>query len=350
MPVELTADPAVVLAVARHRLPGTPAGIDGGRVEVADEAWAPIGGTIAHQRLTGLAALALADGQLVLGPDATAHLTAEDRRVQAQAVRAERVTLDVSDGLRDLGVRHAVLKGPAFAHTCYPDPATRPFVDVDVLVPATDLDRVVRHLEAHGAVRHRAQLAPGFDRRFAKSVTLRHPDGVELDVHRSLALGPLAHLVRPDDLTEGLGEVEPVPGRPLPVLHPDLAFLHACVHAAVSAPVRWLSVRDVVATEPAADLDRCRAVAAGWRATGVVLAATELVRARGLPMSDRLRAWAADLRPTAAERRVAAAYDQHRVGSRRLTATGLRYVRGPRDKVAYTWALVRRPGNGDAAR
>jgi hypothetical protein len=332
------ADVADVLGtVARHRVAGLPAAEP---VVVDRETWRWVGPPLTRERLTGLAVLALVDGDLVLDPGDVEDLADRDRQVQAQALRAERLTLDLCAELDAAGLPHIVLKGPAFAHSLYPGPATRPFVDVDLLVPAHALATVVARCERGGATRLLPELRRGFDRRFAKSVTLRHPSGVDIDLHRTLTLGPLTHLVRIEDLWAEPDSTEVLPGRRIPTLHPDLAFLHACLHATTGEPTRWLTVRDVVETERHADLERCAEIARRWTATAVVVAAVASARERDFPTVDRLDPWAAGLEPTAAERRVGAAYSTPRHDSRRLVAAGVRYVRGPLAKLAFARALA----------
>jgi hypothetical protein len=307
---------------------------------VDSAAWATVGPTLSRERLTGLAALAAADGRLVLEPQDVPDLARRDRAVQAQTLRAERLTLELCSELQTDGVAHLVLKGPAFAHGLYSDPATRPFIDVDLLIESEALDRLVARCERAGARRLVPQLREGFDRRFAKSVTLRHPSGVDIDLHRTLALGPLTHLVRVDDLWTNPAWVEVLPGRRIPVLAPDTAFLHACIHAAAGGPPRWLTLRDVIETSRRADLERCSDLARRWKLSAVAGAAIGLVHDRGLPLPADLTVWGSRLTPTAMERRVAAAYLPERRSARGLARSGLRYVRGPRAKLAYARALM----------
>lgn len=55
----------------------------------------------------------------------------------------------------------------------------RRWVDADVLVPTDYLDDVITNRRADGATRLAPEIRPGFDRRFAKSVTLRSAAGPE---------------------------------------------------------------------------------------------------------------------------------------------------------------------------
>jgi hypothetical protein len=325
----------VIATVACHRMadPGAPLVIDA-------DTWSEVAGQLARQRLTGLAALATADGQLLLGPDDLADLAQRDRPVQVQALRAERLTLELCADLDAVGVPHRVLKGPAYAHGLYPGPATRPFIDVDLLVPGDALDDVVARCERAGAERLVPQLRPGFDRQFAKSVTLRHPSGTEIDLHRTLALGPLTHLIRVEDLWVDPASVEVLPGRPIPVLPPGTAFLHACIHAASGGPARWLTLRDVVETARDADLEHCTTLARRWTLTAVAVRAVAAARDREIPIPAELQRWSSGLDPSATEHRVADSYAPERRSARGLARSGLRYVRGPLRKIAYARALV----------
>ena len=306
---------------------------------VDHDLWAAVRHWVERDRLTGLACAALTAGQLVLEPEDEADLAALDRVVQQRTVRAERLTLLVADRLARLDVPFRVLKGPAVAHRAYADPAHRPFRDVDVLVPSASIDQVVQALMGDGATRPVPELRRGFDRRFAKSVTLRHPDGIEIDVHRTLCLGPLTHLVREEDLWTAARAISPVPGHDLPALDDDLVFLHACLHAGAGGDTSPLAHRDIVELAPAADLDRCTNLARRWRATGVVADALTSVRAR-FPVLDALEQWASTLESIAEERRIAEAYRPGRRSSRSLLVDGFRHLPDLRAKLAYARALA----------
>jgi hypothetical protein len=319
------------------------------QVSVEHEHWVAGRGTVEHDRLTGLACAAVASGAMVLDPDDEADLAAMDLELQQRAVRAERLTLQLVERLRELHVPCRVLKGPTVAHRSYGDPALRPFRDVDLLVPSSALDRVVGALLADGATRPVPEVRHGFDRRFAKSVTLRHPDEVEIDLHRTLCPGPLAHLVPEADLWEAADEVAIVPGRAVPAFPADLSFLHACLHAATGGGIGWLALRDITAVAPGADLERCAATARRWRATAAVARGVAMAAERSL-LPDELSAWGAALQPTEDEQRVAEVYRVRAGTSRRQLVAALRYVGGPRAKVAYAAALLFPSGEHRRAR
>jgi hypothetical protein len=330
---------AVRLAVATHRLAsGAPA--PAAPIRVDRDGWRHLAPSLSRQRLTGLASSAAAAGALELASDDLADLAHRDREVQAQALRAERLTLALCTELAEAGIEHRVLKGPACAHGVYEDPALRPFIDVDLLVRGDELGAVVARCERKGAVRHLPELRRGFDRRFAKSVTMTHPTGVEIDLHRTLALGPFSQLVALTDLWNTAGEVEVLPGRAVPTLDDDVAFLHACLHVSTGGRARLLSLRDVVETARRADLSRGRHIARGWRATAAVHGAIEQVRTAGLPVPTDLARWSNDLHPEPDEVRAFEVYRPEVRNPRSLSLEGWRYVRGIGRKGSYAFAIA----------
>ena len=102
----------------------------------------------------------------------------------------ERWTLEVVQLFADAAIEVRLLKGPAVAHLDYPDPAWRAFGDIDVLVPSAQYDDAIRALLAVGGRRRSQEVRPGFDRRFGKGACVTLLNGVQVDVHRTLASGP----------------------------------------------------------------------------------------------------------------------------------------------------------------
>jgi hypothetical protein len=230
----------------------------------------------------------------------------------------ERIALDVVEDLGDVGVATRLLKGPAVAHLDYPDPAWRSFGDVDLLVRSDDYDRAVAILVAGGSFRRSDEVRRGFDRRFGKGVCLIRPDGVQIDLHRTLASGPFGLTVDTEELFAANASFD-LGGRRVEVLDEDLRFVHACFHAVLGDfPPRLTALRDVaqMLTTGRVDLDRVQAIAVRWRA-GVVLAtavasAWTVLR---LPRDPALE-WAFRYVPTRFERSSLGAY----VGARRSYA------------------------------
>ena len=182
--------------------------------------------------------------------------------------------------LRGSGLDHRVLKGAAVADLDYPDPALRSFVDVDLLVRAEEWDDAIHVLREAGWERQFAEPRPGFERRFVKGMVLTRPDdgGTELDLHRTLALGPFGLTVRLEDLWADC-EVLRLGGVEVRALAAEERFLHACFHAVLGdLPPRLVPLRDIAQMSLRGNLDLDRVIhhARSWRAEAVLLRAVEL--------------------------------------------------------------------------
>ena len=165
-----------------------------------------------------------------------------------------------------------VLKGAALAHGAYPNPAVRPFTDLDVLVTGDRHDEATRALEAYGYHRSRPEPAPGYDARIGKALTLVHPGGVVIDLHRTLVPGLAGASIDVDEIIEARREVT-VNGRPVPAPSWDAHFVEVCLHAAVGDGLgRALSVRDVaqVLTHPELDVGHALELSRRWKVTPIV--------------------------------------------------------------------------------
>ncbi|MCB0965100.1 MAG: nucleotidyltransferase family protein, partial [Acidimicrobiales bacterium] len=176
----------------------------------------------------GVLAVAAGAGAVEL-PDPVAedlHRRHHDALVWAMTLEIE--LLAVVDRLEGAGIEPVVLKGPALAHLDAPDPALRTFADLDLLVPADQLPDAVAMLVADGAIRRVAERRPGWDRRFAKSVTLQRPDGLELDLHRTLVDGAHGGRIPTRDLHRDRAGFE-LAGRSLWALAP----VHRALHSAL---------------------------------------------------------------------------------------------------------------------
>ena len=292
-------------------------------------------------RTIGLLAQAVADGSFVTTPEQAQEAYDTHAEAMGLAVVLERLLLDTVALLTDAAVDHRVLKGSAVAHLVYPDPAQRPFGDVDLLVPVARLDVAVSTLIRAGYTRPRPQLRPGFDRRFAKSVTLISPDGLPLDLHRTLAGGRFGLLLAADDL---FGSSEPfiLAGRHLAALKPEYRLLHACYHAVLGAAPPLLALRDIAQVLLTTEVDltevhrRCRA----WRSQAVLARAVTLTwETMALTEAVPLVDWARSYHPAARERWAFEAHSARRRGGAK-TITTLVAITGLRDKLAFLWALA----------
>src|SRR5262249_47068663 len=143
-------------------------------------------------------------------------------------------------------IEYRALKGPVLAHTVYRDPALRSFGDIDVLVRDGEFDAAVDALRLLGFRRRFVEPRPGFDARFAKGACLERADGLELDLHRTLAPGAFGLRLARLDLFAPGPRWFPLGASKVAGLDDDLAFVHACFHAALGDdPPKLVPLRDV---------------------------------------------------------------------------------------------------------
>lgn len=210
-----------------------------------ERAWRRLMDEVGHQRLSGLLAWAIGDRCLPTTDEQLAEAVDAHHDACVLAVLLERELLEATARLRHVGLAPVVLKGPAVAHTAYPDPAIRPFADVDLLLPAEQMDTAVAVLTAAGGIRRYPEPRPGYDRRFGKGVSLRMPSGAELDLHRTLAPGYFGFRVDLPHLFATTTTLD-LAGCRLRVLGPTERLLHACLHAVLGdREPRLLALRDV---------------------------------------------------------------------------------------------------------
>lgn len=197
-----------------------------------------------QDRLGPMLAGAARDGVLIVDQPALDRILDLEVEQLVGAVAVETVLLDVADVFDRGGVRWRLSKGSAFAHLDYPDPALRPFGDIDVIVHPDSWEPALDAAVAAGWQRDRAQLAPGFDAAYGKGATLRNDTGFELDLHRRLAIGRYGLRL---DTTVFFDDVQPlrVAGRWLPAPSGPLRLMHACFHAVLGGFQVFRAVRDV---------------------------------------------------------------------------------------------------------
>jgi hypothetical protein len=329
-----------ILSMA-HRIAAHGTG-EGDPVTVPADRWRPLLGMLVTQRLTGLAVAALEDGGLELTPEQRTELLARQRDAMLRALATERTLLELSGSLSEAGVSCVVLKGPALAHTVYPVPEWRPFGDLDLLVHGRDWAAARSAVEALGFHRNVPEPRPGFDVRFGKAATHSNADGLQVDLHRTLVLGPFGLWIEPENLFSATTEFS-LGGHRLLRLDDEALFLHACVHASLGwSPPLLLPVRDVVQIGATVRLDRT--VTAGriraWRLAPVVAhalwAAEELLGA-DMPALDGILDGidAGDV-----ERKALLAYTTARRRRGGLDLSMLQAIPGLRAKAAYLRDLL----------
>ena len=333
---------AIARRLAAFALPGVDAEqVPAEPIVVREIDWPAVRANVEFQRLTGLALAALSEGALELPPGAAEELGDSHRRSMAWALSVERATLRIHDALAEEGIRAIVLKGSAFAHTYYPDPSWRPFGDLDLMVRGDDLGPAGAVFEKLGFARTLPEPRTGFDRRFGTGAIYRTAAGIEIDLHRTLVIGPFGLWIRPDELFDATDKFV-LGGRSLRRLEDTAAFVHACVHAALGAlPPLLMPLRDVVqiAHTGRPDWEQVRTLVDRWHLGPVIghaLATASDVLGAAMP-SETLPLTANGW--PRRERRALTAYttDRQRRGARALAT--MQAIPGLRGKIAYARAL-----------
>ena len=150
----------------------------------------------------------------------------------AWCVQLDGALVEVVGRLRSAGVEVRVLKGAAVALLDEVVPAWRSYGDVDVLVRRDQLLAATDVLAEAGWAPAIPPVSRRWAGRHAKSLTLVDDSGVQIDVHRLLATGPLGAQVDDDALFTD-GESFEIGGVQVTALRRPQRFLHACYHAAL---------------------------------------------------------------------------------------------------------------------
>lgn len=317
-------------------------GDDPGPVTVPSLAWDWLLPHLSQQRLTGLALASAESRWLELTPEQEAKLLERHRSAMMQALSLERWTVRLSAAFEDAGINSVVLKGSSLAHTVYPDPSWRPFADLDLLVQGRDWRRACTVLSELGFRRDLPEPRPGFDERFGKAAAHTAPDGLSLDLHRTLVLGPFGLWMDPAELFDRAIPFS-VGGRVLRRLDDTTLLAHVCMHAVLGwKPPLLLPLRDVaqVARVGRVDWTLLSELARRWRLAAVLRyafeASSELLGAVLPEESAELLRY----RPRRGERRALEAYTTDRRDRGGTALSTVRAIRGIRGKVAYIRSML----------
>jgi hypothetical protein len=303
------------------------------------DVWLKIAPDLSNRRLTGLGLAAWEAGAWSLDDEQAENLLERHQAAMVHALEIERRLLAAARALDEAQIEFAVIKGSAVAHAFYQDPSWRPFGDLDLLVRGNQWRAASAVIESLGYRRRLPEPKAGFDERFGKAAEFVH-DGFEVDLHRTLVLGPFGLWINPRDLASSRDSFS-LGGRRLPRLGNAACLLNACAHAVLGWwPPLQLPLRDVlqIATYPHLDWHRVWDLARRWRLRAVVERA--LVTA-----SEML---GVELPPTAATSRDRARLSQLRAlktnksGANRgvLALSTLRAIPGITKKIAYGRALA----------
>jgi Uncharacterised nucleotidyltransferase len=118
--------------IAGYGLPGTTPAFPQDVLD--DETWDGMLAAVTRERVTGHLVLAIHDGAFPATEDQHAACVDARERALALSLMLERLLLTTVAQLDSMKIPTRVLRGPAVAHTVYPDPGLRSFGDVDLLV------------------------------------------------------------------------------------------------------------------------------------------------------------------------------------------------------------------------
>lgn len=311
-------------------------------VEIPPNSWPAFLAKAASGRMVGIAVAAAEAGQLRLTDEQAEELLARHREAMMWDLLIERRLLELAEAFEAAGLRPLVLKGPALAHTMYPDPSWRVFGDLDLLVPTSSWRTSLQVLSGLGFERRLPEPRPGFDERFGKAAVHSNGDGVEIDLHRTLVIGPFGLWARPEELFRRSTTFQ-LGGRTLGRLDDTALLLHACMHASLGwrPPFLW-TLRDVaqVAWFGRVDWDELADLARRWRLRAVVAHA---LRTASETLEVSLPVEAAPLlsvTPRRRERRALESYVSERRGRGGVELATLQAIPGLRSKAAYLRMLL----------
>ncbi len=333
----------VVREVAGYGLPGAAPKLP--QAVLDDETWEAVLAGVSGHRLTGHMVRALDDGAFMAKDDQHAAAVEAHERALAVELVLERLLLTTVSQLATAQITPRVLRGPAVAHSVYPEPGLRSFADVDLLLAGQDYDAALALLCARGARRRYQEPRKGFERRFGKGVCLEIPGapGLEIDLHRTFVAGPFGLAVDTDALFESSTEFL-LGGQEQHGLDPEARFLDSCFHAALGRKQpRLVALRDVaqmILCSPL-DADRVRERCRAWRCGVVVQRAVGLAwDAFALDSTPEVVRWARRQECSEFENRALLAYVSSDRSYARQAVAGLEAVRGVRAKARYAIALL----------
>jgi hypothetical protein len=277
-------DPAL-LAIAGAGLPGAP--------PPPRDGWHDHLDAVLDDGLAGLFAASASAGTVRIDTHMASRLQEQLDAEAVRAVQLEGELLRLAPALEHLGA--VVLRGAVLAHAAYPDPLLRPFTDIDLLVPGDRIEHAISILGTYGYQRAQPEPAPGYGTRVGEAVALRHPGGVVIDLHRTLASGMAGEGI---DVHEIVASRRHVPLGPHTAAAPswEAHLVECALHAVVGGGLaRPLSLRDIaeVAHHPWLDPGAAAEVAFRWQVAELVGLGLRAARdGLGLELPDALAALA----------------------------------------------------------
>ena len=309
-------------------------------MEIPEEAAGAVVAFLTNQRLTGVLQHGVATGQVVLPEPHRGALSEAHLRATVLVLSLERRLLEVASALRGVEVEAVVLKGPSLSP--FYGPIVRTYGDIDLLVPVRGWRAALAAVERLGFVRLIPEPRRGFDERFGKGASHADPEGYEVDLHRTLALGPFGLWLDPDELVAESVEF-PLRASSLRRLSDTHTLLHVCLHAALGRhPPQLLPLRDVlqVASRGSVAWDELSRLARRWRLGAPLAWAFDTASETfGVPLPRAVR----DLdlpEPSLRERLALRAYVTERRDAGGIEVATLLAIGGVSSKAAYLRALL----------
>ena len=226
------------LATLGHAAWGAPVTLDAAQVQV-------LLASRPHEGVVCLLGAAVEQGLIETEAQSAELISGAWSELMASAVQLDMLLLQVAATLTAVRIDTRVLKGVANATLDEVDPSWRSYNDVDVLVPSGKLLAAVDALRAIGLQPIAAPVGRRWAASHAKSLTLTHASGMQVDVHRMLAAGPFGSRLRAGCLFEN-GRPFEVGGVSLTALSDTQRFLHACYHAALGGAPGTRHRRDLL--------------------------------------------------------------------------------------------------------
>lgn len=311
---------------------------------LASPQWRELVQSVRFHRLSGLLAAAVMAGDLPAVPEQRDEALIDHTNAMQLCLELEADLLEVGQVLARGGVGFRVLKGPAFAHLDYVDPALRSFADIDLLVRPEHFDPAVAALTEAGFTRKFREMRQGFDRRFGKGACLTGPNGREVDLHRTFVMGPFGLSLDLLDIWSTVERFE-IAGETFEALGADERFLHACYHAAIgNARTRLGPLRDLAGmlqrSDRPVDVDRVLTLCAKWGSDAVVARAVRLAWETFALPDDPMARWAAEFSPSRRDQRALRTYLDLDMGFAARSYEAVRAIHGLRAKGAFAFALA----------
>ena len=311
-----------------------------GSQPLAPDLWSALRSAAVSERVVPALASGIADGRLPATEEQAEDAAALWLEMMRRCLRIEGRLLWLVDRLAERGIQIRVLKGPASAHLDHVRPELRQFGDLDVLVRGRDMPVVFEVLRDDGFTRRFPEPRPGFDQRFTKSVSFAGE--VEIDVHRTIAEGPIGHRIPVaelwhDSVPFDVGNVE------VRALGHAERFVHACLHTVLAPPPARLSSLSDVARGLVGDLvdaDGVTELSLRWGVSAVVERAVSTAIAEFWWPDAIDPRWATTSSVSLVDSMMIESHRRHETSSAVRAALSLVMLPTIRDRLAYAAALA----------